>query len=307
VEKVIGEMLFDPDDLDHHETKERMLSTFKLQGDDGDGGGGEYKVSIKKPTLFNMVLGFVSAGATFRSASKFISVTQNVLHRRDLKGGSEGMCAEAIRVVCAASYQALSDILSSCWGYSIALDVGSSQGTSYLDIRLRLECGGLHNFHLISLPLFTNKTAGTQYKLLDDVLGVVDPRWKHKLISVATDGEPTMTGHLSGLQTRIEAAVLGASGQKIMRIWCGLHQLDLVVQEEYSRACDETFTGSLVALASHLRAQQLLINEMKTKCPKFVDTRWLSMIRVSSWLKGNRVRSKSSPLGLFELYVVPTR
>jgi hypothetical protein len=110
--------------------------------------------------------------------------------------------------------------------------------------------------------------------------------WRSKVLSVGTDGEPTMTGHVTGVQTRFE----DATDHPIVRVWCGLHQLDLVVQREYASLHDEEFTSILVNLISHLRRQQLLQNEMGSTCPKFVDTRWLSMKRVSAWLKKNRVR-----------------
>ena len=52
--------------------------------------------------------------------------------------------------------------------------------------------------------------------------------WRSKLVAVSTDGERTMTGRVSGVQTRFEEA----AEYPIMRVWCGLHQVDLVVQRE---------------------------------------------------------------------------
>ena len=88
---------------------------------------------------------------------------------------------------------------------------------------------GIQNVHLVALPLFGGKSADVQYSLVDKALTAVDVDWKYKVISVANDGEATMTGHVSGLQTRIEAAVKAATGSEIVRVWCGLHQLDLVL------------------------------------------------------------------------------
>ena len=66
-----------------------------------------------------------------------------------------------------------------------------------------------------------------------------------------------------------------------MRIWCGVHQCDLVAQTEYQSLADYTFVTTLTGMIAYLRRQQNLQSEMKTTCPKFVSTRWLSMKRVT--------------------------
>ena len=40
----------------------------------------------------------------------------------------------------------------------------------------------------------------------------------------------------------------------------------------------------------YLRRQQNLVREMRTTCPKFFSTRWLSMVRFLKWLKKYRLR-----------------
>ncbi|KAG6946470.1 hypothetical protein JG688_00016025, partial [Phytophthora aleatoria] len=152
-------------------------------------------------------------------------------------------------------------------GHSLALDVGSVQGRAYLDIRVRFHsiCGNIINLHLIALPLVENKTAGTLFDLCERVLGSIDENWGSKLLSVGTDGEPTMTGHISGLQTRLEEAVR----YPIIRVWCGLHQLDLVAHEEYRRLSDDRFVSDL----TKLRRQDKMKTQMDTACPRFESTR----------------------------------
>ena len=68
-----------------------------------------------------------------------------------------------------------------------------------------------------------------------------------------------------------------------------MHQLDLVLQRVYNSLCDDSFVGTLTSLTGHLRRQFNLIATMGSKCPRFVDTRWMSMSKVIKWLVANRV------------------
>ena len=97
-----------------------------------------YRVKISSVCRFKMVLGFISMGASFRSASRFVDVARTICKASFLGGCNQGLCATYTRIICACCYQSLFEILRDCWGYSIALDVGHAQGTSYLDLRIRL-------------------------------------------------------------------------------------------------------------------------------------------------------------------------
>ena len=77
-----------------------------------------------------------------------------------------------------------------------------------------------------------------------------------------------MTVRVSDVQTLFEAA----ADHKILHIWCGLHQFDLVVQREYVALSDNMFVSTLTGLIAYLRRRQNLQTEMKTTCSKFVST-----------------------------------
>jgi hypothetical protein len=47
------------------------------------------------------------------------------------------------------------------------------------------------------------------------------------MLSITTGDEKKMNGHIQGVTTRFEQADLPG----ILRIWCGLHQLDIVLQQ----------------------------------------------------------------------------
>ena len=94
-----------------------------------------------------------------------------------------------------------------------------------------------------------------------------------------------MTGRIQGIATRFERETPNG----IIRVWCGLHQLDLVMQRVFVAALDEEFLNSLTALIGYLRRQQNLVSDMRSTCPKVADTRWLSMGAVTKWFKLHRV------------------
>lgn len=131
------------------------------------------------------------------------------------------------------------------------------------------------------------KTADIQFGELKKVLDVLDPIWMKKILAVSTDGEATMHGIHTGLQTRIDNFVYAETDRHIIRVWCGLHQLDLAAQSGYERLCDGDFLGTLRPLIGHLRRQHKLKGRMNTTCPQVAATRWLSMSKVLNWLTDN--------------------
>lgn len=212
VDVIIGDMLFNPDDEESAPTRERALNIFKIFADaDMDNDDGEqdlnrdaYKVEIKSSRLFNLIVGFIACGASFRMSSRLVCVTKTISHMSCFGGCSEGRAASYVRVVCAASLQKISELLRIQWAFSLALDVGSKQGTSYLDLRVRFEHHGkLHNLHLIAIPLFDRKTAAIIFEASSKLLNVLAPMWKTQLVGISTDGERTMTGRVSGVATKI--------------------------------------------------------------------------------------------------------
>ena len=73
-------------------------------------------------------------------------------------------------------------------------------------------------------------------------------------------------------------------------VWCGLHQLDLVMQIVYKKALDNEFMGILTSLIGHLHRQQNIIQDTQSTCPKLATTRWVSMQLSSRWLTTNIFR-----------------
>jgi hypothetical protein len=174
------------------------------------------------------------------------------------------------------------------WAFSIAFDGGNKSDTSYLDVRLRFAIENtMHNFHLVALPMRGRHTGENMFLLISEFLDVICSSWRSKLIGIATDGTSSMTGRVSGVVSRIHRECFTDS---VYRVWCGAHQLDLVAQKVFRKLCSDQFVNVVMGITGHLRRQQNLISEMGSKCPRFIDTRWLSMGVFLSWIVANRSR-----------------
>jgi hypothetical protein len=134
--------------------------------------------------------------------------------------------------------------------------------------------------------MFTCHTGEQIYLHVKKILDILCPEWQSIMLSITTDDEKKMTGHIQGVATRFEQAALPGC----FRIWCGLHQLDLVLQQFYNELMNKSFYGILTNLISYLRHQFKLIAEMKTKAKTVADTQWESMSKVSNWFKVHQVQ-----------------
>ena len=91
---------------------------------------------------------------------------------------------------------------------------------------------------------------------------------------MSTDGASVMTGPVKGVATRIEKE----AKDRIYRVWCGLHQLDLVMKYAYQdlQCSDGEFNKIMHLFTGYLRRQQTLINDMQSIYPK-ATTCWTAM------------------------------
>ena len=168
----------------------------------------------------------------------------------------------------------------------MANDSSTHYGKSYFDNRIRIHHDGdILNIHAIAIPMFERHTGENMFNLITTFFDIICPTWRTKLIGIGSDGENTMTGHLQGVVTRMEQA----ADHEIYRVWCGLHQLDLVMKRGYNGLMDGELVSILIALVTYLRAQPNLIADMRATCPKF-STRWIIMGTVARWLLEHRVR-----------------
>lgn len=93
-----------------------------------------------------------------------------------------------------------------------------------------------------------------------------------------------MIGEYQGVVTRLEQQLQ----HKIYRVWCGLHQLDLVMKEAFKNLMDGEVVSIMNAWIIHLRSQGKVISEMQATSPK-PTTRWVGMGDVCTWLLDKQV------------------
>lgn len=290
VRVLVADMLLDPEDEGAEQEAESALRFFTVMegssDDDEEDDEKYYTVVIKSARLFHLISRFIARGVTFRMAEGLASDVKEVTQMSCFIGASRERITHFVRTICASNFQNIATCMRRVYSFGIALDVGAKAGTSYLDIRARFTHGScLVNLHLMAIPLHEGKRAPVLFAAAVKMLDVLVPHWKRQLIGVSTDGEYTMTGSVTGVATQFA----NATTYPCVQVWCGLHQVDLVVQAEYLLLFDEEFVSNLTAMISYLRRQFNLIGRMSSTCPKFMDTRWVSMDRVTTWLVVERL------------------
>ncbi len=205
-----------------------------------------------------------------------------------LNGLNDHMVDQFVRVLHAISLQIISDVLTdpAVWAFSLAADASTHLGVPLLDQRIRVCVKGmLYNLHLVFVPFFERHTAQNYVKLIKILLNTVFPSWREKVVSISSDGENTMTGRHAGVVTLLE----NECSNPVLRIWCIPHQFDIVVKNATHGVLDEAFYKVAHAFSVHLRAQQILITEMGSKCSKDT-TRWVAFGSILRWLLEHRRR-----------------
>ncbi|CAM6025211.1 unnamed protein product [Sphagnum balticum] len=144
--------------------------------------------------------------------------------------------------------------------------------------------GVLHNLHLVIVSFYGRHTAVNILALIVKILDVLFPMWRDKLISVSSDGENTMTSRHGGFVTLLEKEATN----NIMRVWCVLHQMDIVIKKVMKAMMDGLFYKIAHVFSVHMCAQLNLIMEMDgAKCPKDT-TQWVAFGKMLKWFLHHR-------------------
>jgi hypothetical protein len=164
--------------------------------------------------------------------------------------------------------------------FSIAGDGSTHYESSYFDIRIRVGVNGVfHNLHFVIVPFYGHHITVSILVLIVKILDVLFLMWHNKLISVNNDDENTVIGRHGGLTTLLEKEVTN----NILRVWCALHQMDIVIKKVTKAMMDGLFYKIAQAYSVHLCTQLNLITEMDgMKCPK--DTmQWVAFGKMLKW------------------------
>jgi hypothetical protein len=169
---------------------------------------------------------------------------------------------------------------------SLANDDSTHHGQSFFDLRVRI-CfrGQLLSLHLVVIPMFDRHTAGNIFNMLVKFLDALYGKWRAKLIDMSSDGENTMIGHHIDLVTHM----ITCTENPVLRIWCALHQIDLVVKSTAEELADDEWIMFAWSFSIFLRAQANLITSMAIKCPKKMN-RWTHLGHLLQFFKDHRCR-----------------
>ena len=265
-------MFFNPDE--HDDTARlRALKLFVKTSPD------EYTVTIANPMQFRLCINQIGNGCSFRQVEKNLTGFKSIAGVSRIGSINDAIVANYARIVCAVNLQRLTTIFrenKALWAFSLANDATTHYSSSYLDNRIRIHLNGkLYDMHVIAIPMFERHTGDNMYHLIVQFLDIICPLWRQRLLGIAADGANVMTGEFQGVVTRLEQQ----TPHKVYRIWCGLHQLDLVMKHGFNELMDGKVVKLLKKFIHQLREQSIMIAQMGSKCPK-LTTRWVVMGKV---------------------------
>ena len=286
IDVIVAELLLEPmmeeEDNDmNYEAK--ALSIFQLNNADIE--CPYYSVHISNAMLFQLIVSYVGCGISFRQCVQIVTKTKETLGVGNIGCINVGKVIQYIWYLCAMNFNAFNILLTDyIWAFSIAFDGGNSSNQSYVDVCICfcLDCQ-VYNLHLIALPIHEHHTGLNMYNLIKKFLDALCCRWKDKLIGISTDGASNMTGWYQG----VVIYLCNNTPYLVYCVWCYAHQLDLVVQSATRHLLHGAFVQFVTNMTGNLQRQNILNLKVKTKCPRFIDTRWISMAKVLHWFHVN--------------------
>ncbi|CAK9196795.1 unnamed protein product [Sphagnum troendelagicum] len=98
--------------------------------------------------------------------------------------------------------------------------------------------------------MFDRHTGEVMYKMVAAFLNVMCPVWTVCLLGISSDGARNMTGQVAGVVTRLNNAMHNEC--PLIRVWCGAHQLDLIMEYIMNSIVKERFFTTMTGFITHL-------------------------------------------------------
>jgi hypothetical protein len=117
--------------------------------------------------------------------------------------------------------------------------------------------------------MFDRHTGEVMFDMVSKFLTVFCPDWTIRLIGLASEGACNMIGCVAGIVIQLDAAM--HDDCLLIRIWCGVHQLDLVMEHIMNNVVKECFFTIITSFITHITCQQKLIANMNTMRPCIVN------------------------------------
>jgi len=112
------------------------------------------------------------------------------------------------------------------------------------------------NVHAAALPMFDRHTGEVMYKMVATFLNVMCPVWIVRLLGISSDGARNMTGRVAGVVTHLSNAMHNEC--PLIRVWCGAHQLDLIMEFIMNSIVKERFFTTMTGFITTLRDNKIL-------------------------------------------------
>lgn len=113
--------------------------------------------------------------------------------------------------------------------------------------------------NVLAVPDVERHMAEVIFDTVVQALSVLYPTWLDTTIGILTDCNRKITAPVSSVAAQFENVAKG----RFIRLWCGVHQIDIVLQSTYTKLSDETSYKQLISLMSYLRRRKNIINDMK--------------------------------------------
>ena len=285
IDIIIVDMMFQPEDMVGI-TQARLLTRFVLTLDSSEDAAGEgnfsrYAIIVGNTNQFQLVAQYLAAGMYFRQMAQGMLNTKELLLIRSIVSLYERIVSRYARFICSMNLQCIMELLQKCWTFSVALDMVTHMETAYCDVCIRIRiCNQttVHDFHLLSIPIHDWHTGEIIFNTFAKAMDALYLDWRKMIIGASSDGKKNMTGRHQGVIMRIQR--IAKTG--FVRVWWGAHQLDLCMQLFYLSTPD-MFYSTFTSMVAYLRRHQKFISDERSQCPLICDTRWINMIKVTTW------------------------
>ena len=184
--------------------------------------------------------------------------------------------ARIAKAILATSLSLISILLTNSWTYAIAVDVSKQGRRYYFDVRARLPPPNYRriiNLHLYALPLRIAHTGINMKNTLVKALAILDPNFS-RCVGITSDGATSNLGKNNGLVALLEPLMKPG----FVKLWCGAHQLDLVICElvDILKRSDIGFMKILDFVIKQSQKQKYQLQGM-LECPRYIEVRWWSL------------------------------
>lgn len=283
---------------------QQLLPGFELQIEDedqpSDAAGvvdrdiGRYLLRVDSAHQFDLTRKYLVAGFSPQRCAQLIqeSETSEPYRQRNAVRAAHyhAQVITRCQYICAMNYQTIATALRSAWAFSLVLGAEGSRrdDAPYVVLRVRFAVAEkIHDVHLATLTFEDKSHSQSPDAMIQratQAAAVVCDNWQAKLVGIAVDASASKAGNRhAGVFAFLQQT---ASSPGCYTLWSGARHVEAVVQEAFSKLCDDKFVSVLVALTGYLQRRKTnLIGS--SCCPAFVRLDWVSMRGLLSWFVDN--------------------